>query len=110
MTVGTITARQTQGGYMKLPHKIRIKSKVAYEVVWAERIGDDETTLGECRYDTKQIVLKTGMSDTEVMKTLIHEVFHAMAFEYDIQIPHKAIYHLEHSVYKVIKLNKWGIK
>jgi hypothetical protein len=74
--------------------------------VWVDRF-DCENTLGECRFEYKQICLKKNQSDSEILKTLIHEMFHAMEFEYKIQLPHKAIYGLEDAVYKILKLNKW---
>jgi Zn-dependent peptidase ImmA (M78 family) len=91
---------------VKLPHKIRITSKVSYELAWVDRF-DDETCVGECRYDRKQIAMKRGQSEVEQFRTLIHELFHAVAHECDIEIPHKAIYGLEHAIERVLKLNGW---
>lgn len=90
-----------------IPTSIRIKSKIKYEVVWTDLIGGNEKTLAECRYDSKQIVIKNGQSDTDKLKAFIHEVFHAIEFEYRIPIPHKIIYLLEHAIFKIIKLNGW---
>jgi len=91
----------------RIPSQIRIKSKVKYEIVWTEQIGESEKTLAECRYDSKQILIKTGQSETENWKCFIHEVFHALEFEYRIPIPHKIIYLLEEAIFKLIKLNGW---
>lgn len=89
----------------KIPTTIRITSKVKYHVVWADIIGENEDTLAECRYEEKQIIIKTGQSETENWKCFIHEVFHALEFEYRIPIPHKIVYLLEEAVFKLIKLN-----
>ena len=91
----------------KIPTQIRLKSKVTYEIVWAEVIGDKEKTMAECRYDTKQIVIKSGQSEQENWKCLIHEILHALEFEYRIPVPHKIIYLLEEAIYKLAKLNGW---
>lgn len=91
----------------KIPNSIRIKSNVKYEVVWTGLVGESEKTLAECRYDTKQILIKTDQTETENWKCFIHEVFHALEFEYRIPIPHKIIYLLEVAVFKLIKLNGW---
>lgn len=91
----------------KIPSSIRIKSKVRYEIVWTEAIGENDKTLAECRYDSKQIVIKSGQSETENWKCFIHECFHALEFEYRIPIPHKIIYLLEDAVFKLVKLNGW---
>jgi hypothetical protein len=89
----------------RIPSSIRIKSKVKYEIVWTELIGESEKTLAECRYDTKQILIKAGQPETENWKCFIHEVLHAIEFEYCIPIPHKIIYLLEEAIFKFIKLN-----
>jgi len=91
----------------KIPHKIRIKSKVTYEIVWSDTIGESQKTLAECRYDSKQILIKSGQSEAENWKCFIHEVFHALEFEYRIPIPHKIIYLLEEAVFKLVSLNGW---
>jgi hypothetical protein len=91
--------------WKKLPNKIRFKSKVTYEVLFSDCIGDKETTLAECRYDHKQILIKNGQSDQENWKCLIHEIIHGLEFEYRIPIPHKIVYLLETAVFKYLKLN-----
>ena len=91
---------------MEFPTKIRITSKISYEIVWVPTF-DCPKTVGECRYESKQIVLRQGESPTNTFKTLLHEVLHAMEFEYKIDIPHKTIYGLEHAIERVLKLNSW---
>jgi hypothetical protein len=92
---------------LKLPPKVRIKSKVSYEIVYSDLISDCDKTLGECRPVEKQIVIKSGLSDTETVKTFIHEVFHAMDFEYGLELKHKSVHALEEAILKLLKLNKW---
>jgi hypothetical protein len=41
------------------------------------------------------------------MKTLIHEVIHAIEFEWNQPIPHKITYTLEEGIWKILKLNGW---
>lgn len=91
----------------KLPSQIRIKRNVTYEIVWSDIIGENPETLAECRYESKQIVIKVGQSESQNWKCLIHELFHALEFEYRIPIPHKIIYLLEEAIFKLIKLNKF---
>lgn len=92
---------------MKIPSKIKIRGRVFYQVVWAETIKDNPDTMGLAEPNEKTIYLKLGMSDTETMKTLIHEVIHAIEFEWDQPIPHKITYTLEEGIWKILKLNKW---
>lgn len=89
----------------KIPNNIRIKSKIKYEVVWTDLIGENDKTLAECRYDSKQIVIRNGQSETETWKSFIHECLHALEFEYRIPVPHKIIYLLEDGIFKLLKLN-----
>jgi hypothetical protein len=91
---------------MKLPSKVRIKARVSYEILWIDQF-DDPDCMGLCRFDTKQITLKKDMSLQETLETFIHELFHAIEFEYGIKIPHKSIYSMEGAVLKILKLNGW---
>lgn len=92
---------------MKIPSKIKIRGRVFYQVVWSEVIKDNPDIMGLAEPNEKTIYLKLGMSDTETMKTLIHEVIHAIEFEWDQPIPHKITYTLEEGIWKILKLNKW---
>jgi hypothetical protein len=91
---------------MKWPHKVRIKTRISYEIVWVDAF-DDTDCLGECRFEAKQIALLKGRSDAETFETLIHEVLHAIEYEYGVKLPHKSIYALEGAVHKILKLNGW---
>lgn len=90
---------------MKIPHKIRIKSRISYEIVWVDRF-DDEHCLGECRGDVKQIAILKNQSDKQTFQTFLHEVLHAIEFEHGISLPHKSIHVLDAAIYKILKLNK----
>jgi len=80
---------------MKIPHKIRINSKVSYDILWADIIDDDPETLGSSYFITKEIVLKNGMSKTQTEKTVIHEICHSIDDENKIGLTHAQIYKLE---------------
>lgn len=95
---------------MKFPSRIKIKKDVSYEIVFIPEFPVSQAgyhTYGECRFDDKQIVIAMNQSETEMMKTAIHEIFHALAEENQIEIPHKAVHQLEGAVLRVLKLNKW---
>lgn len=91
---------------INIPHKIRIKHNVSYEVVFVDAF-DDEECRGECWKEGKQIKILNGMSNTLTASTLIHEMIHALEFEFDLHIPHSLTYLLEKAILKVLKLNKW---
>jgi hypothetical protein len=89
-----------------LPKKIRITHKVAYEVVYVDGFSDP-AVMGECRYESKQIVLNTKQPPTELRKTLIHEVFHAISFETPpLNLTETQVLALEKAVDRVLRLNK----
>jgi hypothetical protein len=92
---------------MKIPARIRIKRGVHYEIVWQSEIASDPDCAGLCDPNTRTIYLLIGMSETETIKTLIHEVTHALEAEWGEKIPHRLVYVLEEAVYKLLKLNKW---
>ena len=90
---------------MKIPSRIRIKAKVFYEIVWQERIADDPDCLGLCDSGTRTIFMRLGMSESETLKTFIHEVLHALSAEHEFELPHKTVYALEDAIFRVLKLN-----
>ena len=91
---------------MKIPSRIRIKAKVFYNIVWQDKVADDDECLGLCDPNTRTIFMRLGMSETEIIKTFIHEVFHALSIEHEFELPHRTVYALEECVFKLLKLNK----
>lgn len=78
----------------KIPNMFKASSKATYEILWTEDFltGD---TLGETRFDPKQIVIKNGQSDKETVLTLVHECYHALSEEYDIGLTETQVRKLE---------------
>lgn len=90
-----------------IPNKVRVTKNVTYEVLFTDEFLKDDKQLGECRPDTKQILLKNNQSSTEMMKTFLHEVFHAMSCENkDLNLTETQVRILEESTFRVLKLNK----
>ena len=90
----------------KIPPHLKIKNKVVYEVVWVDEFTAPDT-LGECRFDKRQIALKIGQSDRQEFKSFIHEVLHAVCEERGIEVSHRAIYQLEEAIYYLLFHNDW---
>jgi hypothetical protein len=90
-----------------IPSKVRITSKVSYEVVFIDSFPD-ENQLGECRYYEKQIVLKNGLSDSETWSVFIHEIIHGISFEYGEKtaLTETQVLWLEKGLKNFIRLNK----
>jgi hypothetical protein len=91
----------------KLPSRVRITQRIAYEVVYVETF-QNPNVLGECRFDSKQIVIKSGQSPRETRKTLIHEIYHAMSFETPkLNLTEAQVLALEKATDRVLRLNDW---
>ncbi len=88
-----------------IPSKVRITAKVTYEVLFTDEFLAGPHLLGEMRPTEKQIVIKNGQSDTELAKTYIHELFHAISDENDIKLTEKQVRKLENAVYRFFRLN-----
>jgi hypothetical protein len=103
------SSQYTKKCLMKLPKKIRITSQVSYVVIVEKKLGKyrGEDELGICCPEKRTIFIKAGMSYSLTMRTLIHEVFHAIEFECDVAISHETIHRLEKPIFKMLKLNRW---
>jgi hypothetical protein len=94
---------------MRIPHKVEIKPGIAYYVTYVDKF-DDPNQFGYCLGEDsdigcRTIQLKKGMSAAKTAKTFIHEVFHAIDFEWGIKIPHKLIDALEVPLYHLFTKN-----
>ncbi len=92
---------------LKLPSKIKLSNKISYDVLFSECIGTD---LGQCQKchceSVRQIVINPKQPHSEQVKTLIHEVLHAIEIEANEPVPHKYIELFEFGLYEVLRLNK----
>jgi hypothetical protein len=88
------------------PHLIKWSSKVVYEVV---KIKDfkDGNTLGECRSEPPQIVLKEDQTAKAEFSCLIHEIFHLISFETDAKLTEDQVLKLEKGAMRLFKQNGW---
>lgn len=92
---------------MKIPAKVKIKGRIYYQIVWSDLIRDDPECLGLTDGEQRTIYLKLGMSEQETVKTLIHELLHALEFEWETPIPHRITYTLEEAIYRLLRANRW---
>lgn len=77
-----------------IPHRVRIKSKVWYEILWVSDFKDGKT-LGESRFNEKQIVLLNSMSPKLTVSTFIHELYHVISHEYGADLTENQVLKLE---------------
>lgn len=88
-----------------IPNRVRITQKVSYEIVFIDNFTTSDSTLGECRFDTKQIVINQNQSNTEKLKTVLHEIVHAIALENNIALTETHVLGLEDGIWRFLKLN-----
>jgi len=79
-----------------IPSKVYITPKIFYSVLWVSEFKD-ETQVGECRANEKQIILKMNEDSKDTVSTFIHEVVHAQNFEYNIKLTERQVIALEHA-------------
>lgn len=67
--------------------------------IWRVRfrrlIEGNANTLGLCCPATNEISIKTGQTPSERFKTFVHELIHAINYEYSLKENHKTVYKLE---------------
>lgn len=87
-----------------IPQSIRVTPKVTYEIVYVDSFKNPDV-LGEMRPDIKQIAIKNGQSNTELIKTYIHELTHMISDENGIGLTERQVTKLEHALYRFLRLN-----
>lgn len=63
------------------------------------------TNVGLCDEARAEILIRAELTTDEKLATLIHELIHAMEFEYQIKIPHEAVYQYEKAVFDFLCAN-----
>ena len=94
---------------MDIPHRVRIRPKVSYDIFFSE-IADIDGTFGSCDPNKRQIVISPNQSEANKQKTYLHELAHCFSFEYDIGLTEGQVQKLEKALYSFLKLNKLDIK
>lgn len=83
--------------------RIKIKKGISYEIFFDDEIAKSE--YGYCISGDRRIGIRPGLGQRSVQATLIHEVIHAMDFEWDIGLTEDQTLLLEAAICKLIKLN-----
>lgn len=95
--------------FMDIPHRVRIKPKISYDVFFSE-VADIDGTFGSCDPNKRVIIISPNQSDANKQKTWLHELSHCLSFEYDLNLTEKQVQGLEKALYSFLKLNKLDIK
>lgn len=85
----------------KIPHKIKIKPKSYYYVMYVEKF-DDPNQIGYCidgqpphTSGTRTIQILNSLNNRQKIEVFCHELFHAVEFEYAMSANHNLIYELQ---------------
>ena len=95
---------------MKYPERLRI-GDVYYRIRFVKSIRGcklpvgKNATIGLCDEHRREILIRKGLSEDETLKTLLHELLHAMEFEYQIKIPHQSVYQYEEAIFDFLCAN-----
>lgn len=86
------------------PKSILVRDE-EYRISFVKVIKGDPTTLGQCCSSECKIWIKKGQGPAETLKTFVHEVLHALEFEYKIKIKHRSVYRLEVAIFELLLAN-----
>lgn len=89
----------------RIPSKLHVKRNVYYEVCWVKEFPTGDH-VGEARSDTRQIMIKLGLSPKETFVTFLHECLHVFSAEYQLGLTETQISKFEEGFYYLIKLFK----
>lgn len=92
--------------YPTIPSHIKVSSKKSYEVLHIDDFADGET-LGECRFEPNQIVLKKGQTDKSEFSTLLHEIIHMISNETEVPLTENQVLKLEKFILRLLINNSW---
>lgn len=86
----------------KIPSKVQISKSKVYEIVWIDSF-QNESVLGETRFDKNQIVIKKHLPPKTTVVTYLHEVIHAVSAEHEVELTENQVLALEASFYYLLK-------
>ena len=78
------------------PREIQVGDSI-WAIKFVRNLGQTATTItwGLCDPSTQTISIRLGQTAKERLKTVLHELLHAIEDEYGIEIPHGLIHKLE---------------
>ena len=86
--------------------KVRINKRSTYTIVWVDGFADPKDDAW-CVYKKNQIIIRKGMPPRQLLFTFIHELLHAVQYEYDVGMTERQVDKLETAIGKVSALNGW---
>lgn len=90
---------------LKRPAKVRIKKGVEYDIfLFQSDLLDGQVVKGP--QGLRHIFLNEKLTNKESDMTLLHEIVHALDFEYKIGLTEKQVLKLESALYYFLTKNK----
>jgi len=86
----------------RIPPSVHTGKKDRFEVVYVDSFLNSDH-VGETRFDPKQIALKTGQTERELVLTYLHEVFHAVDHTHQIGLTETQVRKLERALIPILK-------
>lgn len=92
--------------FKELPKTYKVQGET-YKIKQAKlAIKEDARAIASCDPETRTIVFRQDLTNKrELFKTLIHELLHALEFEYSLNLPHKVIRDLEEPITRFLEEN-----
>lgn len=82
----------------KYPRELHIGDET-YSIRIVDKIpGEKSDVYGICDPGNHVIYIQNGLTKSQMFRTFIHEVLHALECEHDIKIKHEQIYQLEKAI------------
>jgi hypothetical protein len=86
----------------RIPHVVHTGKKDRFEIVYVDSFPVPDI-VGETRFDPKQIALKIGQTERELVLTYLHEIIHAVDFTHKIGLTETQVQKLERALIPVLK-------
>jgi len=92
---------------MKIPKKIKVGPHV-YKVVRKKKIIDEngDELRGECRAEERVILIQSGLKNTRLCETFLHEIVHAIDEENQMELGENRVNIIGLNLMQIIVDNK----
>lgn len=94
--------------HIEIPTEVKIKKGITYRVHIVNKIPyqvEGESLTGYCHQETRTIWVSKRQRRPGLEKAFLHELIHAIQFEYELKIDHDDVYDLEKALYEVFRIN-----
>lgn len=94
--------------FKRLPNRVKVGDSV-YSISYVDKIDKDDTLFGICHLWKKKIKICKRQPLDQIHSTLLHEILHAVAFEFGFKLKERKVRQLEGGLVKMFRKNGWNI-